>query len=193
MENLFGLLPIPKNCDSCQSEKIKFVENKALYGENQGAWPYVYLCQVCEAAVGCHNGTRFPLGRMASRKIRQLRTEVHSIFDKLWKGGLMDRTKAYKWLSFELGLNFDECHIGWMQQSDLEKALILTNDYYNRYYLNLLKRKVKQNAKLEKRNRRNLEREDRSHDEGRFFASRRNKYRGRNKRNIEKVVVSDFE
>ena len=71
-----------------------------------------YLCKTCGAFVGCNKKTGEPLGTLANKELRGLRSEAHKAFDPLWKDGLISRTDAYKWLSERLCINPKDCHIG---------------------------------------------------------------------------------
>lgn len=70
-----------------------------------------YKCDPCGAYVGCHRGTVTPLGTLANAETRQARGRAHAVFDPIWKGGHMKRHKAYAWLSEQLGIEKDKCHI----------------------------------------------------------------------------------
>lgn len=71
-----------------------------------------YRCGACDAQVGCHPGTRDPLGTLANRELRQARRAAHAAFDPLWREQRMSRTKAYAWLAAALGRPAASCHIG---------------------------------------------------------------------------------
>ena len=43
-----------------------------------------YLCEPCNAYVGCHEGTDIPFGVVANAELRAARSEVHRVFDPLW-------------------------------------------------------------------------------------------------------------
>lgn len=107
-------------CPYC-GEKAKLLENSAeLYnGRDYGpAW----ACVPCGAWVGCHPGTRTPLGRLADKELRQAKIAAHAAFDRLWKAKLrreggrkkLARGAGYKWLAAQLGIEREECHIGMM-------------------------------------------------------------------------------
>ena len=88
---------------------------------------HFYICNECDARVGCHKGTTTPLGTMANRELRELRMKVHKTFDKMWKykfnDTYMDRTKAYLWLAKKMEMTKDECHIGMFGIEECKKAL----------------------------------------------------------------------
>lgn len=50
-----------------------------------------YRSVPCDARVGCHPGTKAPLGRLATRRVRVARQRAHAAFDPLWKQGRMTR------------------------------------------------------------------------------------------------------
>lgn len=73
-----------------------------------------WLCEPCQAYVGCHPGTSNPLGTPASLANRKARSFAHHALDKLWRGegAPMSRSEAYEWLSAALEIHPDKCHIG---------------------------------------------------------------------------------
>jgi len=69
-------------------------------------WPD---CDVTQRATP--DGT--PVGAPSDRATRIARIQAHKAFDKLWLSpGPLKRKEAYIWLSTELGMTLDECHIG---------------------------------------------------------------------------------
>jgi hypothetical protein len=150
MSNIKDALPTPTHCDNCCSVNIELTTNDKIYGRIYGDWPKIYYCNDCRAAVGCHPGTVIPLGRMADRATRQLRTKAHEEFDKLWQSGLMSRSKAYNWLAAALEIDPSQCHISWLSKDQLKDVATLSADYINRNYNALLRRKEKQDAKQRK-------------------------------------------
>ena len=83
----------------------------------------MYVCEnfpKCDSYVGCHPNTTKPLGRMANKKLRTMKSKAHYYFDPLWKNRLFarnkslshNRTKAYQWLAKQLDLPENKCHIG---------------------------------------------------------------------------------
>jgi len=79
-----------------------------------------WVCWPCDAYVGCHKANNKlgftgiePLGTLANAELRKLRSEVHKIFDPLWKNRVFrSRKRAYNWLANVLKIPTDECHIG---------------------------------------------------------------------------------
>lgn len=71
-----------------------------------------YLCNPCNAYVGCHPNTDNPLGRLANAELRKNKLLAHNVFDKLWKSGKMSRSEAYKMLAEKMRIECKDCHIG---------------------------------------------------------------------------------
>lgn len=102
------------NCPYCNKE-AKWCENKELYGENIGRSYMCYLCKDCNAYVGCHQNSRKPLGTMANKELRKMRTLVHHKLDALWESP-EERKALYQKLSDHFG---KEIHVG---ESDLKQC-----------------------------------------------------------------------
>ena len=142
------VLEPPTQCDLCKSKNIIFTDNEIIYGLNIGDWPKCYYCKNCSAIVGCHKGTNLPLGFMASKQTRKLRSKLHIIFDKLWLEKLMSRSQAYNWLARQLDIKEEHCHISWMNKETLAKAIDLVSLYYEENREALLRRKIKRDLKF---------------------------------------------
>lgn len=109
-------------CPYCGSQAV-CRDSSTVYGKSYGR---VWVCArypECDSYVGCHRGSRQPLGRMANKELRALKRKVHSAFDSLWKSGVMKRTQAYKWLADELKIPQWSCHIGMFDKETCEEAL----------------------------------------------------------------------
>ena len=74
-----------------------------------------------------HDGTK-PLGTMANGDLRELRVRVHGFFDGLWRSGVVSRTEAYEWLSEELGIVPDLCHVGMFDEETCRRALVVLKE-----------------------------------------------------------------
>lgn len=79
-----------------------------------------WSCAPCGAWVGCHKGTKKPLGRLADAGLRKAKIAAHAAFDPLWKSGRMKRKDAYSWLADSLRIDVESCHIGMF---DLEACM----------------------------------------------------------------------
>jgi|AntDeeMinimDraft_6_1070357.scaffolds.fasta_scaffold00531_18 hypothetical protein len=73
-----------------------------------------YVCDDCDARVGCHPGTDKPLGRLADADLRKAKQLAHGAFDPLWRDLKLfkNRKRAYSWLANKLGIESGKCHIG---------------------------------------------------------------------------------
>ena len=119
-------------CPYCENESKKctgleiFPERKDLMDK------IFYRCISCDAHVGCHPGTDKPLGSLADSNLRSLRSKLHSIFDPLWKEGIWGtRRQAYLKLSYLLGIELNECHIGKFNVDQCKKAMIIIETIIN--------------------------------------------------------------
>lgn len=100
-----------------------------------------WCCDPCGAYVGCHkqgawlyvagkkvvsDGT-LPLGRLANAELRRAKSAAHAAFDPLWKSGQMKRREAYSWLAKQLGISFDDCHIGMLDVDGCKAVICAVN------------------------------------------------------------------
>jgi hypothetical protein len=118
----------PKNCNNCGSEKVRYTTNDEIYGKIYGNGG-CYVCDNCKAYVGVHDTkNKKPLGRLATKELRQLKMKCHRKFDPLWKKTYFKRQDCYGYLAYKLNLNMRETHFGWFDKEYLEKSLeILEN------------------------------------------------------------------
>jgi hypothetical protein len=137
-------LPIPEYCDCCCSTNIEFVKEDRNY----------YICLDCGASTGCHAKTNIPFGKLADKQVRILRIKAHLFFDRLWKSGLINRSRAYAWLSEELKIEENECHISWLTKDQLIKTAIISKTYFEENQKILNKRKVKQHVRIRNKRKR---------------------------------------
>lgn len=97
----------------------------------------IYLCWDCMAYVGVHKGTDRALGRLANAELRVAKKEAHFYFDqiaktslinKIWKEHIpntSNRNKAYLWLSNQLNIPHEVCHIGMFDVEDCKRVVEL--------------------------------------------------------------------
>lgn len=107
-------------CQYCGKE-AQYVDSEIIYGRSYGM---IYLCSDCDAYVGVHKGTDTPLGILANKELREAKKEAHYYFDQIAKTNLINkiykeyipkisnRNKAYLWLSKQMNIERDLCHIG---------------------------------------------------------------------------------
>lgn len=84
---------------------------------------YRYICKPCDAYVGCHEGSKSALGRLANKELRSVRMEAHRCFDRIWKSSILGRKDAYKWLSEQLNIPEPYCHIGYFKIDTCKKVI----------------------------------------------------------------------
>lgn len=108
-----------KICPYCGKE-TEYIDSSYIYGKSYGM---VYICKPCDAYVGVHRGTNIALGSLANEHLRNARKKAHYWFDPIFKTGLIheifkeehtdlnDRKKAYLWLSKQLEIDTELCHI----------------------------------------------------------------------------------
>lgn len=84
-----------------------------------------YYCSDCDASVGSYrDGT--PYGKLANKELRQWRMKAHQAFDAKWRGqggGRVSRSECYTWLSVELGIRRNKCHIGMFDVDTCKRVL----------------------------------------------------------------------
>jgi len=112
-------------CDYCQ-QPAPLVDNKIIYGRSFGK---SYYCQECGAWVGVHEGTVRPMGRMANAHLRRWKMKAHAAFDPIWQLKSMQRSRAYLWLSKELGIERKDCHIGKFDADLCQLTVSVCNEY----------------------------------------------------------------
>ncbi len=109
-----------------------------MYGESHGM---IYLCRPCNAYVGVHKGTDKALGRLANAELRHWKKKAHRYFDILWRAKWISegcskreaRTSGYKWLSQELDIPLDRCHIGMMDVAECIEVVRICSKYVKKY------------------------------------------------------------
>lgn len=93
---------------------------------------FIYVCEdypKCDTYVGCHKGTREPLGTMADRELRFRRVKAHKAFDWAWKSGRLTRSEAYELLADLLGLSKEDAHIGLMNLEQCQMVIKKFNSF----------------------------------------------------------------
>lgn len=116
-------------CPYCGGSS-QYVDSAVIYGRSYGM---IYLCAPCDAYVGVHHKTsKDALGRLANAELREWKKHAHGVFDKLWKERHMNRTKAYRWLSQQLGIKKAYCHIGMFDVKKCKEVVSVCNRYLNK-------------------------------------------------------------
>ena len=86
-----------------------------------------FACKPCDAYVGTHEHTGMSLGRLANKKLRQLKSEAHRMFDPIWQNPTTkySRKGAYAWLAGALEIQPKWCHIGMFNEKQCLKVIDL--------------------------------------------------------------------
>lgn len=115
-------------CPYCGSAAV-LKDSAAVYGE---PWGMMWVCgryPACDAYVGAHKGSNRPLGTLANKALRESRRVAHGVFDPLWKSGAMSRDQAYAWLSAQLGVPPEKCHIAMFTEEQCRRVVEVTSRY----------------------------------------------------------------
>ncbi|AOM40538.1 zinc-finger-containing protein [Xenorhabdus hominickii] len=114
-------LPIPTQCQCCRNH-VTIAHHTEVFGEIRSRWPWLYVCWSCDARVGMHPETNIPLGYLADKPTREARRKGKQVFDRMRAFRNWERTDAYRWLAWQLGISFNRCHFGWFDTDMCEKA-----------------------------------------------------------------------
>ena len=113
-------------CPYCNGKAV-LVHSSVVYpGSDYGN---LWVCEnypECDSYVGCRrfraNGDE-PLGSLANAELREARKRAHAAFDPLWQSTrFISRSDAYRWLSEELEIPENECHIGMFDVSQCRRV-----------------------------------------------------------------------
>lgn len=128
-------MKIPTICRYCGGV-IRLVPARKIYGASTDrlglAGENIYLCQNCNARVGCHKGTNRPLGNVANEVLRLKRRETHQVFDNFWQSSGKSRTQAYKWLAGQMRLSEKDAHIGGFEMDQCQQVIDLCEKEWNK-------------------------------------------------------------
>lgn len=118
-------------CPYC-GNNTEYIDSSVIYGKSYGM---IYICKPCDAYVGVHKGTDKSLGRLANKELREAKKEAHYYFDQIAKTGLINkiwkeyipnlgnRNKAYLWLSKQMNIPKEYCHIGMFDVAECKKVV----------------------------------------------------------------------
>jgi len=120
-------------CPYC-AQQAQLVDSKTIYPHSDRDYGKFWHCPTDQAWVGVHkNSPRFaPLGRLANAELRDWKMKAHAVFDPFWKGGLMNRRKAYKMMQQILGVSKAEAHIGMLNVEQCQALIqeLTTNKHF---------------------------------------------------------------
>jgi hypothetical protein len=67
---------------------------------------------------------------MADAKLRQLRSQVHKLFDPLWREKhFRNRYEAYRWLSKKMKIPATNCHVSYFDKIQCHQATAILESY----------------------------------------------------------------
>ena len=119
-------------CPYC-GQDTELVTGRQVYPHRRDLWrKQFYVCWPCDARVGCHGTTANPLGRLANKELRNLKSSAHAAFDPLWRDKGMSRKEAYAWLSNAMEMSRKECHIGMFNEEQCKLVVAHVHHQYGR-------------------------------------------------------------
>lgn len=113
-------------CPYCKKDTT-LIHSTKVYSRDYGSF-WMYICNPCQAWVGCHKKTKEAKGRVAKLGLRYLKKDAHEVFDKIWKKNIMTRSECYKWLSGQLNLPPEYTHIGMFGEKTCLKVIELSKE-----------------------------------------------------------------
>lgn len=109
---------MPATCLHCDSA-CRLTDGSEVYPHRPDLFAKnFYVCDHCDARVGCHGDTTRPFGHAADLETRNARSALHDkMLDPLWKKEPQAdlkaaRTGVYRFLARALGIEPCECHTG---------------------------------------------------------------------------------
>ena len=116
-------------CD-CGTE---LVTDKDIYGPLSTFGGNFYRCLINhDHYVGCHEGSKKSYGRIADKKLRELKHKGHEIFDPLWKNKpkvFRSRATAYYWLSKRMNIHRNYTHFGFFDEEQCIEAINIIENF----------------------------------------------------------------
>lgn len=135
-----SLDPVETVCGEC-GNRAEPVTGEQIYPHRRDlSRKRFYLCRGCGAYVGCHDNTWQPFGTPALEHTRMMRRKAHGHFDPIWKAiqasdrrlpandprrQVHARIRGYEWLSKQLGIPMERCHIGMMTADEARRVVEL--------------------------------------------------------------------
>lgn len=135
-----SLDPVVTHCGECGQQARAVTGDQIDPTRVDLAHKRFYYCDGCEAHVGCHEGTWQPYGTPALEHTRMMRRKAHGHFDPIWKAiraadnrlrsddprrQVDARVRGYEWLSKQLGIPMERCHIGMMNSDEARRVVDL--------------------------------------------------------------------
>lgn len=115
-------------CGYCGNEAVLLSGREVYPHRSDLAGLNFWACKPCDARVGCHRGTKTPLGRLANAELRRLKQQAHAAFDPTWQNTPRTRREQYLRLSVAMGVKSFDCHIGLFNEDQCREVLRLCGD-----------------------------------------------------------------
>ena len=116
-------------CPYCLSQS-KLTTGEYIYPHRRDlSHLFFYLCEPCDAYVGCHGTSKSALGRLANAELRKAKSSAHKAFDPIWKLGHLTRSGAYDYLSYALNIESKHCHIGSFSVEQCNAVVLASSKY----------------------------------------------------------------
>lgn len=112
-------------CPYCGSHSI-LRSADGIYLDNPNG-TMLYVCKNyprCDAYVRTMPGSSIPLGTLANRELRAMRTEIHRYFTRFSREGHMTKDDTYQWLQATLGSPMADAHVGNLAEYECRRVLI---------------------------------------------------------------------
>lgn len=95
-------------CCSChQDVQAELVTGAAIYPHRRDlAHKPMWRCPACGSYIGCHPGTKNPLGTIPSPELRRARILIHDLIDPVWRERHLSRREVYAAMSQRLGWTY---------------------------------------------------------------------------------------
>ena len=133
------IMPAAPICPYCD-QPAALVRGKAIYPlSSKLARRWFWKCSgTCDAYVGTHKGTKNPLGTLSDARTRYLRHAAHEAFDPVWIRHAnrekmrfeAARPYGYLWLSIQLGIDVEDCHIGLFDAATCERVIEICEKFH---------------------------------------------------------------
>lgn len=128
-------------CPYCGSVPERVSSSVVYSGVDYGM---IRHCAPCKAWVGEHKQGDLkgePLGRLADPLLRLFKKDAHHYFDMLWSRKMVTaqipkneaRGAAYKWLSEQMKITPDKCHIGMFNVQQCIQVIDLCKPIINKW------------------------------------------------------------
>lgn len=108
-------------CECKEDVEARLVTGKVIYEHRPDLYKLPFWqCPTCLNFVGCHHKTNnptTPLGCIPTKEIKELRKQIHSIIDPMYKFGNVSRKEIYIHLNNILGWEYHTAKIRTVEEA----------------------------------------------------------------------------